>query len=351
MKYSIIIAVYNRLDEVVELLKTAEALEFEKGDFEILFVDDGSTDGFKNFVENYKTSSTLNIRTIYQTNKGPGAARNSGMKRAFGDYFLFVDSDCLLPKNWLDEIERALKKNNYDAFGGPDAAHRDFSPLLKAISYCMTSFIGTGGTRGRRKSVAKFYPRSFNMGVKKEVFKKIGGMSTLRHGQDLDFSQRIYNAGFNVGLIEKAFVYHKRRVSIPKYFRQIVNWGVARINLGRVHKELLKPIHFLPLVALAIPILMLVLTMIYPKLLFKLWIAAFFVYFVGNTFAFIQSYTIYRSLRVSSLVPLILNIQVFAYGFGQIWALFQVALLGRDEAEGFVKNYYGKKIANRGKEI
>ena len=245
-KYSIIVAVYNRIEEVRELLSTAEHLDFPRGDFELLFVDDGSTDGFREMIHNYTSDSGLQIRAIFQENKGPGAARNYGMKEAEGQYFIFIDSDCMVPPHWLRAIDSEISEKQLDAFGGPDTFHQSFSPLLKAINYSMTSFLGTGGTRGSKKAIGKFYPRSFNMGLHRRVFEKIGGMNKLRHGQDMDFSARIYNAGYKVGLIPDAFVYHKRRTSLWKFFKQIFNWGVARINLGGLHPSLLKPVHFLP---------------------------------------------------------------------------------------------------------
>ena len=165
MKYSIIIAVYNRLEEVKELLESAEKLDGDRSLFELLFVDDGSKDGFKEFIEQYHSTSGLQIRAIYQKNQGPGAARNQGMSKAQGEYFIFVDSDCMFPPQWLTEIEKAQNEHHYDAFGGPDTCHPSFSPLLKAINYSMTSFIGTGGTRGNKKHVGRFYPRSFHRGI------------------------------------------------------------------------------------------------------------------------------------------------------------------------------------------
>lgn len=215
--YSIIVATYNRLDEIKELLESVEKLNLDKEGFEIIIVDDGSTDKTLNYLKKYKKKTEIKLRWLKQRNKGPGAARNLGMKYAKGDYFIFVDSDCILPEHWLFEINKQLKMNNYDAFGGPDTCHESFSSLLKAIDYSMTSFLGTGGTRGSSKSVTKFYPRSFNMGISREVYDKIGGMGSLRHGQDMEFSARIYKNGYKVGLIENAFVYHKRRTSIKKF--------------------------------------------------------------------------------------------------------------------------------------
>lgn len=341
LKYSIIIAVYNRLDEVKELLASAESMPFTRNSFEFLFVDDGSNDGFKAFIENYNSVSGLQIRAIYQQNKGPGSARNYGMQEAKGDYFIFVDSDCMFPPQWLEEIDKHLVHQALDAFGGPDAAHDSFSPLIKAINYSMTSFLGTGGTRGSKNHVGKFYPRSFNMGISRAVYDKIGGMNQLRHGQDMDYSARIYQAGFKVGLILEAFVYHKRRTSLKKFFKQIFNWGVARINLGTAHGELLKPVHFLPSLILLSYLLLFILSSLTPLfgLLFTLALAG---HILLSLVAFFQAFSRYKQIKVAFFAICTLNIQVFAYGAGLLFALGQ-KLLGREEASGFVKNYYGKK--------
>ena len=339
MKYSIIIAVYNRIEEVKELLASAEELDFPRVEFELLFIDDGSTDGFEEFVTSYGRDSQLNIGLAKQENLGPGAARNHGMRISKGEYFIFVDSDCMFPPHWLSAIEADLKKVEWDAFGGPDTFHQSFSDLLKAINYSMTSFLGTGGTRGSAKSIGRFYPRSFNMGLHRRVFEKIGGMNSLRHGQDMDFSARIYNNDFKVGFIERAYVYHKRRTSIPKFFRQIFNWGVARINLGRLHRSLLKPVHFLPS--------FLFLGTCFALLLYLLFNVRWPITFVMaglmaiSLLAFSQATIKYKNLRVGFLSIMTLNIQVLAYGLGVLWAAVQTPF--RKESIGFVKNYYGKK--------
>ncbi|MCB0509709.1 MAG: glycosyltransferase [Bacteroidetes bacterium] len=341
MKYSLIIAVYDRLDEVKELLASAEDLVFPRKEFEILFVDDGSKDGFKEYIEAYVSPSSLNLRAIYQENKGPGEARNNGMANSQAAYFIFVDSDCMFPKEWLQKIDEALVANAWDAFGGPDTAHSSFPPLLQAINYSMTSFLGTGGTRGSKKSLAKFYPRSFNMGIRREVFEKIGGMNRLRHGQDMDFSARIYKAGFKVGLIADAFVYHKRRTSLKKFFKQIFNWGVARINLAFSHPEMLKPIHFIP-TFLVLGYLFLGLLSNISPFFHSLWQVLILAHLGVCILAFVQAFSISKQLIVALYAIITLNIQVFAYGLGMLYALLQ-KLRGTEEAKGFVKNYYGKK--------
>lgn len=347
LKYSIIIAVYNRTGEVQELLESAEKLDFGRAKFEFLFVDDGSKDGFQQFIESYKSPTGIQTRAIYQENKGPGEARNNGMKNAKGEYFIFVDSDCMFPPQWLRTIDEHIEKYGYEAFGGPDTCHESFSPLLKAINYSMTSKLGTGGTRGQKKSIGKFYPRSFNMGIHHKVFEKIGGMNKLRHGQDMDFSQRFYDAGFKVGLIYDAFVYHKRRTSLSKFYRQIFNWGVARINLAAAHPSMLKPVHLLPAMVVFGLVFLVLFTFVFPVAGSYLWILTGTGYLVIILTAFFQSLFQYKNLKAALLSPVTLNIQVFAYGFGLIKALWQTKILGRKEAEGFVKGYYGKKLESR----
>ncbi len=339
VRYSIIVATYNRLEEIKELLVSLEEQVYSGQQFELIISDDGSSDGTRDYVSKLDLSYT--IKYLYQQNQGPGEARNYGMREASGQYFIFLDSDCTVPSHWLKAIDASINEHHYDAFGGPDTYHESFSPLLKAINYSMTSFIGTGGTRGKRKSVGKFYPRSFNMGISREIFEKVGGMNKLRHGQDMDLSARIYEMGFKVGLIPEAFVYHKRRTSLSKFFRQIFNWGVARVNLGISHPALLKTVHFLPSLVIIGALLLLLCAIVTKQswLLFTLvggWLTL-------SLFAFIESLSIYRNLRVAVLSIVTLNIQVVAYGLGMLWAWPQI--WAGHEAKGFVKSYYSKKIS------
>ena len=339
MKYSIIIATYNRLEEIKELLISAENLDFPRDQFEFIISDDGSNDGTGAFIKNYDSSTGLHIRYLYQQNKGPGEARNYGMRESQSEYLVFVDSDCMFPPEWLIMTDEKVRTEKLDAWGGPDTCHESFSPLLKAINYSMTSFIGTGGTRGSKKSVQKkFYPRSFNMGISKKVFETIGGMVGLRHGQDMEFSSRIYNNGFKVGLIADAFVYHKRRTSLKRFYKQIFNWGVARVNLGRLDKEMFKPIHFIPAAMVAGFLLLLLLTP-FPFFPRWLWIIVCAGILGLSTVAFIQSYMKYRILKTSFLSIITLHIQIIAYGLGMWKGLFQV-WSGANTAEGFSRNYY-----------
>lgn len=330
MRFSIIIPVYNRLEEVKELLQSAEELDFERNAFEFLFVDDGSSDGFGEFIQSYRSKTGLQIRAIFQANKGPAQARNNGMASNSSEYMLFIDSDCILPPQWLREIEKGIIENKFEAFGGPDTFHPSFSPLLKAINYSMTSFIGTGGIRGNKKSVEKFYPRSFNMGISREVFEKIGGMRLRYYGEDTDFSARIIEAGFKTGLISDAFVYHKRRTSLRKFFRQIKTIGMARIKLGTLHQNMLKVVHLLPAI-LILGLLMLVLfTIVFPLIGVYLWVLTGAGFAGICLLAFAQSYKMYNSIKISLLSVITLNIQVFAYGIGLLQGIYRFMILKKE---------------------
>ena len=334
--YSIIVATYNRQDELLELIDSLIHMDINPNQFELIVVDDGSTDGTTDTLRTLKTPFTLRILT--QQNQGPGAARNHGMKEAKGTYYIFIDSDCTVPPAYLKTIDTSIQLHNWDAFGGPDTCRADFPPLLKAINYSMTSFLGTGGTRGSAKSVTKFYPRSYNMGIHRRVYDNIGGMNALRHGQDMDLSARIYKAGYSVGLIEDAYVFHKRRTDLKKFFKQIFNWGVARINLGRAHPELLKPIHFAP-AALICATLLTAIFAIFSSLS-GVFLSGLMILAAGIALvAAAQSYRRYRDPETALLSVVTLFLQVGAYGLGTLSGIAQT-LRGKTEAEGFTKKYY-----------
>ncbi|MCR5179990.1 MAG: glycosyltransferase [Bacteroidaceae bacterium] len=244
MRYSLIIPVYNRPDEVDELLKSLCEQTFT--DFDVHVVEDGSDIPCKEVCDSY--SSRLNIHYYTKENGGPGAARNYGAERAGGEYFIVLDSDVVLPPGYLAAIEQELQEAAADAFGGPDRSHPDFTPVQKAISYAMTSFFTTGGIRGGKKKLDKFYPRSFNMGVSASLWRQLGGFRAMRFGEDIDFSIRIFDVGARCRLFPEAWVWHKRRTDFRKFFRQVRNSGIARINLHLLHPGSMKLVHMLPAV-------------------------------------------------------------------------------------------------------
>ena len=334
--FSIIVPVYNRADEIDAFLSSF-AKQSSKN-FEVIVVDDGSTDNLKEVMEKYQNN--LKLKYFYQQNKGPGAARNLGMKKANGDIFIFIDSDCTVPTDYIEHLQKHIKEEDFDAFGGPDTYKEDFSPFLKAVNYSMTSFIGTGGTRGSNKSVAKYYPRSFNMGIKSEVYEKIGGMNELRHGQDMDFSNRIYKAGFKVKFLSDVFVYHKRRTNLRRFFKQIFNWGVTRINLGKIDKNMLKPVHCLPTFVILVFLLTLIFSFWFPLIRYLFLFEIVLIIFVIG-FAFVQSTIRYKSGIVGLLSIVTLSTQVVAYGLGLLYGFIKSIFTKKGKfVSGFTKKYY-----------
>jgi len=241
--FSIIIPVYNRPNETDELLESLTNQDFSDN-FEVLIVEDGSTKKSDLIVENYKTK--LNLKYFFKENSGAGASRNFGMQNASGNYFIILDSDVLLPKQYLSEVKNGLEKKFTAAFGGPDAAHSSFTPLQKAINYSMTSILTTGGIRGKKKAVGKFQPRSFNLGLSKIAFEKTQGFSKMKNGEDIDLTFRLWEEGFETQLIEKAVVYHKRRSSLKQFFKQTYDFGTARPILNKKYPNTSKLTYWFP---------------------------------------------------------------------------------------------------------
>lgn len=240
-RFSIIIPVYNRIEEVEDLLKSLAAQSYK--DFEVVIVEDGSSAPCDAVVKKYETQ--VNVSYYFKENEGRSIARNYGLERAKGDYFIFFDSDCVIPPDYFKILSAALDTNPLDCFGGPDAAHESFSTTQKAINYSMTSFLTTGGIRGGKVQLEKFVPRTFNMGYSRRVYEKVGGFREM-FSEDIDMSTRIRQAGFSIGLIRDAYVYHKRRVNMKLFTRQVYVFGMSRITLKLLYPDSLKIVHLLP---------------------------------------------------------------------------------------------------------
>ena len=328
MFYSVIVPVYNRPNEADELLKSLTYQTF--GNFEVIIVDDGSTLPCREVASKY--SDRLNIHYYFKPNSGPGQTRNFGVERAHGDYVVILDSDVVVPQDYLDKIEHELATNPCDAFGGPDRADKSFTNLQKAINYSMTSFFTTGGIRGGRQKLDKFYPRSFNMGVKADVYRALGGFSNMRFGEDIDFSIRIFKANYKCRLFPDAWVYHKRRTNLKKFFRQVFNSGIARINLFKKYPESLKLVHALPAVFTAGVALLLVSS---PITVFGPFLIVLYALLILIS-AFLQT----GSINIAILAIVTSFIQLLGYGSGFIYAWWIRCVLGKDEFSAFNNTFY-----------
>ena len=332
MKYSIIVPVFNRPDEVDELLESLCSQTLK--DFEVIIVEDGSQKPCKDVCDKY--ASILDLHYYLKENSGPGQSRNYGAERAQGDWLIVLDSDVVLPTGYLAAVDSIIshQPSAIVAFGGPDASHPSFTPVQKAISYSMTSFFTTGGIRGGKgKKLDKFFPRSYNMGIRREVYQELGGFSKMRFGEDIDFSYRIVEAGYKTALIPEAWVWHKRRTDFRKFFRQVYNSGIARINLEKRHPGTLKLVHLLPTVftlgvisCLSLAPFCYGLTLL-PLLLYCLLIL------VDST---LQN----KSPWVGLLSIPAAFVQLMGYGLGFIESWWKRCVLKQDEFTAFEKNFY-----------
>ncbi|WP_448700677.1 glycosyltransferase [Mucilaginibacter sp. AW1-3] len=308
MFFSIIIPLYNRPQEIKELLQTLTAQTYTQ--FEVLVIEDGSVNDAKSVVAGF--ANQLDIRYFVKPNEGQGFARNYGFAKAKGDYFIVFDSDCLIPENYLDTVKNYLYQHDLDAYGGPDGAHASFTPIQRAISYSMTSPFTTGGIRGNKKGIGQFHPRSFNMGISREVWEKTGGYIITRSGEDIEFSIRIHKMGFKIGLIPKAIVYHKRRTNFVSFFKQLHFFGRARINIYKFFPGELKLVHFFPAVFTLGLVATILLNIV--KCPFINFLNVFFVlYFL---LIFFHSWMKNKSVKVAFLSIIAAFIQLTAYGLG-----------------------------------
>jgi len=306
MKFSVIIPVYNRIDEVKELLDSLQNQSAKN--FEVIVVEDGSTDPCRKVCE-AAARRGLDVKYHYKENEGRSIARNYGMERASGDYFVFFDSDCVIPADYFRNLENELRKNHLDCYGGPDAAHSSFSDTQKAINYSMTSFLTTGGIRGGKVRLEKFVPRTFNMGYSREVYEKVGGFREM-FSEDIDMSTRIRHAGYSIGLIQNP-VWHKRRVDFRKFMRQVYVFGKSRVTLKLLYPDSLKLVHLLP-AAFVTGSLALILLGIFVNPWF---IAPLIAYFLAIFFGGLYST---GNLKIAAMAVPAAIIQLGGYGCGFI---------------------------------
>lgn len=353
MKYSIIIPVYNRPEEVNELLQSLTKQTYR--DMEVIIVEDGSTVTCESVVRNY--AGKLQLRYYTKENSGPGMTRNFGAEHSQGDFLIILDSDCVLPAGFLQAIEDELMRKDCDAWGGPDRAHDGFSSVQKAINYSMTSFLTTGGIRGGQKQMdKKFYPRSFNMGIRRSLYRQLDGFSSMRFGEDIDLSLRIYKSNANCRLFPDAWVWHKRRTDFKKFFRQVHNSGIARINLMKRHPGSLKLVHLLPAVftlgVFACLFLLLIggglttLTLcpnalIHYNLGMALTLAGLVPLLLFSFVVFVDSSFRNKSCKVGVLSIWASFIQLLGYGTGFLRAWWLRCVCGRnEELQAFKENFY-----------
>jgi GT2 family glycosyltransferase len=321
ISFSIIVPTFNRPDEVDELMASLTLQSYRE--FELILADGTPDESLVGIIEKHK--SAFNVLHLHRPYLGISDSRNLGCQHAKGNYFIFLDSDCVLPKNYLENVLKGIDENGYDAFGGPDAANDSFTDLQKAISYSMTSMLTTGGIRGKKKHVGQFHPRGFNMGISKEVFEKTNGYSSLKCAEDIEFSIRIINHGFKTGLITEAFVYHKRRTSFKAFFRQVYRFGAARINIYKLYPSELKITHFFPTAFL----LAVIFCLISPLISLQLFYVCISLLCIYLFLIFIDSAIKNKSPKVGALSIISVITQFGGYGSGFIANFIQLIILRR----------------------
>jgi glycosyltransferase involved in cell wall biosynthesis len=332
VKYSVIVPVFNRPEEIEELLKSLKEQSYTN--FEIIVIEDGSAETCEGIVKQY--ANDLDIKYYYKNNSGPGDSRNVGMSKASGQYLIFFDSDCIIPPDYFERVENYLASDRLDAFGGPDNAHISFTGIQKAINYAMTSVITTGGVRGKKNKLDNFQPRSFNMGISRNVYEKVGGFCNIHPGEDPDLSYRIMDAGFKVGLIKEAFVYHKRRIDFSKFVKQVYKFGVVRGILIKWYPDKFKITYTFPTLFLLFSLLLIVLSVSFsviystPLLLIAVVI-------------FIDALAKTKKLCISLLAIVASFIQLYCYGYGFLRSAVNVLILKKDERKVFSKFFFNGK--------
>lgn len=325
LDYSFVIPVYNRPGEIRELLESFRELDFSRS-FEIVIVEDGSTRTAKKVVEEFRP--WLEISYYVKRNTGPGDSRNYGMKKARADYFIILDSDVLLPPGYLRAVDEHLSSSYCDCFGGPDAAHPDFSDVQKAINYAMTSLWTTGGIRGKKKAVTSFEPRSFNMGVSREAFEATGGFGNIHPGEDPDLSLRLREMGFATCLIPEAGLYHKRRVSWNTFYLQVRKFGLVRPVLNLWHPGSARLTYWFPSLFM--------LGLIFSLLLLNAWIWwPFFIYLGYFLLIGIDAANKNKSLNIGLCSVFAVLVQFTGYGYGFLKGFWQIRVLGKDPELAF----------------
>jgi glycosyltransferase involved in cell wall biosynthesis len=332
MLFSVIVPVYNRPEEVDELLESLSQQDYSDN-FEVVIVEDGSTLRCDDVVRKY--AGKLHLSYTFKQNSGPGDSRNYGMKKAKGDYFIIFDSDCIIPQEYLKEVSIALKANYVDCFGGPDKALDSFSDIQKAINFAMTSFLTTGGIRGGSEKIGKFQPRSFNMGLSRKAFDASNGFGNIHPGEDPDLTIRLWNLGFETRLFSKAYVYHKRRIDWEKFTIQVSKFGKARPILNSWHPQYSKLAFFFPSLFILGLFFALILLIFTYDILLQLYFVYFLVIFLVSTYK-------NRSFKVGLFSIKAVWKQFFAYGFGFIESFLKVIILNQKPQEAFPELFFFK---------
>ncbi len=331
MKYSVIVPVYNRPDEMDELLQSL-AVQQAGVDFEVVVIEDGSTIDSKAVVEKFPQ---LNILYFFKENTGPGDSRNFGMQQATGDYFILFDSDCIIPAHYMVQLDELLSKNYVDCFGGTDSAQHNFTTLQKAINFCMTSRLTTGGVRGNSHQTQKFQPRSFNMGLSKKAFEATQGFGNIHPGEDPELVFRLWDIGFKTTLLKDLSVYHKRRINWSKFFTQVNKFGKVRPILDVWHPAYQQLKYAFPaLFILGLDVVLLLAIFGYGAFL-----GLYGLYFLA---VFLEALFTTQSIAIAGWSVVAVLVQFYGYGLGYLESSFWIKFLKKEPEQVFPELFFKK---------
>jgi glycosyltransferase involved in cell wall biosynthesis len=345
--FSIVIPVFNRPDEIDRLLQSL-TLQDDKNPFEVVVVEDGSTIDAKQVCDRY--SNQLEINYYFKPNSGPGDSRNYGMSKAKGNYFLILDSDCILTSNYLSTVQKALSTSYTDCFGGADAAHESFTFFQKVVNAVMTNPFSTGGIRGRKIGLTRFQPRSFNMGVSKQLFEATGGFGKIHPGEDPEFVFRAWDLGFNTRFVDGAEVFHERRIRLNSFVKQIYKFGSVRVILNRMHPKYQSRLFLLPSVFTIGWMLLVVLSLISFLLNTKAPYLDFaylgiLLYLLYSILFFVSTWFISKSFQIAVVSVPLMFIQFASYAYGYLRSSVKLIGVSRDKIEAKLPEFFFKDIA------
>jgi glycosyltransferase involved in cell wall biosynthesis len=345
--FSIVIPVFNRPDEIDRLLQSL-TLQDDKNPFEVVVVEDGSTIDAEQVCNRY--SNQLEINYYFKSNSGPGDSRNYGMSKAKGNYFLILDSDCVLPCHYLSTVRKALSTSYTDCFGGADAAHESFTFFQKVVNAVMTNPLSTGGIRGRKKGLTRFQPRSFNMGVSKQLFEATGGFGKIHPGEDPEFVFRAWDLGFKTRFVQGAEVFHERRIRLNSFVKQIYKFGSVRVILNRMHPKYQSRLFLLPSVFTIGWMLLIVLSLISFLLNTKALYLDFaylgiLLYLLYSILFFVSTWFISKSFQIAIVSVPLMFIQFASYAYGYLRSSVKLIGVSRDKIEAKLPEFFFKDIA------
>ncbi len=331
LQFSFIVPVYNRPAEMQKLLESLAGLNYSKR-FEVVVVEDGSVESSEAVCVRFRES--VNITYLTKSNTGPGDSRNYGMRHANGNYFIILDSDCIIPPDYLSTVEQELAQGFVDCYGGPDAAHEQFTDLQKAINFSMTSMLTTGGIRGGNEGLGKFQPRSFNMGLSKQAFEATRGFGSIHPGEDPDLSIRLWQKGFETALFKQAFVFHERRISWSLFYRQVKKFGMVRVILNKWHPNTVKFTYWFPTLFLIFGVISILMLFAGVQVFFLL-----LLFYLG---AIAASSAFKNGFKVGVMSALAAIIQFTGYGYGYLISYIQICIKKRDERIAFPHLFFEK---------